>query len=1110
MSSDTTARKGQKKSSEGPARRPHKANAQSKPSAAILAAKHKARARQMAKKQEDTFFIRDDYQAMFDVKEQFRGPTGVVYDDRMVENRCLWDSNYQECPGRYTKVMERCRELGLLDRCKLIASREAREEEVLSLHKQEHLDKLKATDGCSDIDQLELLSSQYDAIYIHPMTYRLSLLSVGSTIQLVDEILKGNVQNGMAIIRPPGHHAMKSEYCGYCYFNNVALAAEHALNHLGLNRILIVDWDVHHGQATQQMFYSDPRVLYFSIHRYEHGTFWPNLRESDFDYTGDGEGKGFNFNIPLNKIGMANADYLAIFQQVLLPVATEFQPELIIVSAGYDAAVGCPEGEMEVTPACYAHLLSSLSGLASGKIAVILEGGYFLKSLAEGAALTLRTLLGDSCPTIESLQPPSQSITESILNVIYSHRKEWKCFQLQDTYSLKALQQENRLIDERTQHLPFILYDYKEEKPTVYKTRDCYPVRSEETIAHYHDFLKNGSNEPIFSNPYPVYFVYDPLMMEHRNMFDSHPERPERISNIYETLKQYNVLERMNHLPSRKATEEELLLVHSSEHVGQMKSVGSIPLPAEANEKEWRELSKEESYKSIYLHPKSYDSALLAAGSLLQVVDSVMNGESGSGIAVIRPPGHHAEEFEPCGFCIFNNVSVAAKYAITKYNLTRVLILDWDIHHGNGTQHIFEDDPRCLYVSIHRYDNGNFFPNSTDADASVVGSGDGRGYNVNVPWNKGGMTGADYVAAFHHIVLPIAYQYNPQLVLVSAGFDAAIADPLGGCKVLPETYAHLTHWLSSLAGGRVILALEGGYNITSISYAMTACAKSLLGDPLPVLDASNGACRSAITSIKQVIQIQKEFWSCLAFHKSLPEENVLEAGCAGQNEVDGKPENSCQEQNETDDMKLVRLSSVKLHEGSCDDLTDRMQTLTLVTNCGTGDNPMGKEVWPAGGSSSNATPSSSSSTMEESGAAGGANQTLTDYLSDNLELLLSEQMFAVVPLSSCPHLPEVRPVPSTGIDIHAPCSDCTSSNENWTCLICYLVFCGRFVNGHMVQHGDDNRHPLCLSFSDLSVWCYGCEAYVDNPVLFPAKNAAHVSKFGTELTWSYSSPRPVN
>lgn len=123
---------------------------------------------------------------------------------------------------------------------------------------------------------------------------------------------------------------MKAEYNGYCFFNNVAIAAQHALNNRGVGKILIVDWDVHHGQGTQQMFYDDPRVLYFSIHRFEFGKFWPNLRESDFDFIGEGEGRGFNFNIPLNKIGMKNSDYLAIWHQILLPVACEVSCFLLL------------------------------------------------------------------------------------------------------------------------------------------------------------------------------------------------------------------------------------------------------------------------------------------------------------------------------------------------------------------------------------------------------------------------------------------------------------------------------------------------------------------------------------------------------------------------------------------------------------------------------------------------------------------------------------------------------------------------------------------------------------------------------------------------------------
>lgn len=150
-----------------------------------------------------------------------------------------------------------------------------------------------------------------------------SRVAAGSTIELVEAVVKNEVQNGMAIVRPPGHHAMKNTYCGYCIFNNVALAAKNALDNLGVKRILIVDWDVHHGQATQQMFYDDPRVLYFSIHRFENGTFWPNLRESDFDCIGDKAGKFYNINIPLNETECGDADYLTIFHSVLLPVAYE-------------------------------------------------------------------------------------------------------------------------------------------------------------------------------------------------------------------------------------------------------------------------------------------------------------------------------------------------------------------------------------------------------------------------------------------------------------------------------------------------------------------------------------------------------------------------------------------------------------------------------------------------------------------------------------------------------------------------------------------------------------------------------------------------------------------
>jgi histone deacetylase 6 len=253
-----------------------------------------------------------------------RGQTGIIYDNSMgVHHFCLWDDNYPENPERFNSVINRCRELKLIERCQELKPRLATKEEILLNHTEEHYIKLENTKGSTENDKLEDLSSHYDAIYIHPESFDLSLLACGSTISLVNEILDGNVQNGMAIIRPPGHHAMKAEFNGYCFFNNVAVAAKHARKYKNVDKILIIDWDIHHGQGTQQSFYDDPNVLYISIHRFEHGTFWPNLRESDFDYVGEGAGKGKNINVPLNKIGMTNADYLAIFNHIIMPVALE-------------------------------------------------------------------------------------------------------------------------------------------------------------------------------------------------------------------------------------------------------------------------------------------------------------------------------------------------------------------------------------------------------------------------------------------------------------------------------------------------------------------------------------------------------------------------------------------------------------------------------------------------------------------------------------------------------------------------------------------------------------------------------------------------------------------
>ncbi|XP_031365832.1 histone deacetylase 6 isoform X2 [Apis dorsata] len=1100
-----------------------------RPSAALIAAKREAAQQRILQgKKSNNVFIHDIYQKAIDAYNIKRMETGIVFDHSMAEHKCLWDSNYPECPARLIRVLQRCEELGLINRCKLITPRLASENEILMKHSQEQIDILKSTDGCTDTNNLELLSSKYDAIYIHPSTYRLSLLAVGSTINLVESICKGEIQN-VIYSRPPGHHAMKSEYCGYCFFNNVAIAAEKVLCNNLANKILIVDWDVHHGQATQQMFYDNPRVIYFSIHRYENGEFWPNLRESNFHFVGDDLGEGYNFNVPLNKIGMTNADYLAIFQQVLLPMAYEFQPDLIIVSAGYDAALGCPEGEMLITPACYAHLLSSLLCLASGKVAIILEGGYCLKSLSESAALTLRTLLNDPCPMLETLTLPSISIRDTILNTIYTHKPYWKCYQYQDTYSINSTP--NNKEENTNQYLPIVIFKETDVRPKVYETQNCYPIQTQEII----EIIEKQLNILIqFTNlskaPNKVCIVYDDRMLKHYDISDdNHPEKPHRINIIYKKFQEYNLLDRSYVQQGRSATKEELLLVHTKEYIDKIKNTKNLKS---------KELKKQaETYNSVYLHPETWSSACVSTGSLLQVIDSVLNGESQSGIAIIRPPGHHATEDAACGFCIFNNVAIAAKYAIEFHHVKRVLIVDWDVHYGNGTQSIFEEDSKVLYISVHRYDNGSFFPNSKRANYSYVGSESGEGFTVNIPWNKKGMGDAEYIAAFQQIIMPIAYQFNPELILVSAGFDACIGDPLGGCFVTPELYGHLTHWLSSLANGRVILSLEGGYNTNSVAHAMAICTKSLLGDPLPILESGQIPCASAVHTIHNVLKTQKQYWPNLMFNLSLPKEKILSKPKVSYKKTNEQVINNEEllkyseskialEEIETEKMQNKKIATWKFinkiknedEKDFSDKLDEAIDSYYESQNTQLNDNTFYYEVskytktcmnqdQKEGHSNENFTSFAAGSSGKQNERIVkqiSGNKNLYDYFSENLQALIAGDMFAVIPLRECPHLDNIRDVPALGIDVHLPCVECGSTAENWICLQCYIIHCARNINQHGVLHAEKMEHPLALSFSDLSVWCYKCEAYIDNPRLFAARNAAHQSKFNEELPWTYN------
>ncbi|XP_066879950.1 histone deacetylase 6 isoform X3 [Kogia breviceps] len=753
--------------------------------------------------------------------------TGLVFDEQLNEFHCLWDDSFPEGPERLHAIKEQLIQEGLLDRCVSFQARFAEKEELMLVHSLEYIDLMETTQYMNE-GELRVLADTYDSVYLHPNSYTCACLASGSVLRLVDAVLGAEIRNGMAIIRPPGHHAQHSLMDGYCMFNHVAVAARYAQQKHDIQRVLIVDWDVHHGQGTQFTFDQDPSVLYFSIHRYEQGRFWPHLTASNWSTTGFGQGQGYTINVPWNQVGMRDADYIAAFLHILLPVSLEFQPQLVLVAAGFDALQGDPKGEMAATPAGFAQLTHLLMGLAGGKLILSLEGGYNLRSLAEGVSASLHTLLGDPCPVLEFPGAPCPSAQASISCALEALEPFWEVF-MRSAETLEEDTVEGDNVEEKEEEGPW----QPPELPIL-----TWPVLQARTG-----------------------LVYDQQMMDHYNLWDNHhPEMPQRIKRIMYHLEELGLAGRCLALPARPATDAELLACHSAEHVDRLRATEKMKT---------RELHREgANYDSIYICPSTFTCAQLAAGAACRLVEAVLAGEVLNGIAVVRPPGHHAERDAACGFCFFNSVAVAARHAqAISGRALRILIVDWDVHHGNGTQHIFEEDPSVLYISLHRYDHGTFFPMGDEGASSQIGQAAGTGFTVNVAWNGPRLGDADYLVAWHRLVLPIAYEFNPELVLVSAGFDAARGDPLGSCQVSPEGYAHLTHLLMGLANGRIILILEGGYNLTSISESMAACTHSLLGDPPPLLTLLRPPLSGALASITETIQVHRRYWCSLRVTK---------------------------------------------------------------------------------------------------------------------------------------------------------------------------------------------------------------------------------------------------
>ncbi|XP_070794119.1 histone deacetylase 7 isoform X1 [Pituophis catenifer annectens] len=390
--------------------------------------------------------------------------------------------------------------------------------------------------------------------------------------------------------------------------------------------------------------------------------------------------------------------------------------------------------------------------------------------------------------------------------------------------------------------------------------------------------------------------VYDSVMLKHQCSCgdnSNHPEHAGRIQSIWSRLQERGLRNQCECLRGRKATLEELQSVHTERHVllygtnplsrlkldnGKLAGILSqrmfVMLPCGGvgvdSDTIWNELH-------------SSNAARWAAGSVTELAFKVASRQLKNGFAVVRPPGHHADPSTAMGFCFFNSVAIAARQLQQKGKISKILIVDWDVHHGNGTQQVFYRDPNVLYLSLHRYDDGNFFPGSGAADE--VGSGAGEGFTVNVAWTGGlepPMGDPEYLAAFRTVVMPIAQEFSPDVVLVSAGFDAADGHPppLGGYKVSAKCFGYMTRQLMNVAGGALVLALEGGHDLTAICDASEACVSALLGnelEPLPEEILQRKPSTNAVHSLEAVIQVQSQYWNSVRRFAPTVGYSVLEA-----------------------------------------------------------------------------------------------------------------------------------------------------------------------------------------------------------------------------------------
>jgi acetoin utilization deacetylase AcuC-like enzyme len=304
-------------------------------------------------------------------------------------------------------------------------------------------------------------------------------------------------------------------------------------------------------------------------------------------------------------------------------------------------------------------------------------------------------------------------------------------------------------------------------------------------------------------------YVYDDLFLNH--YASGHPESPERLNAIMKRLKEDAVLSQIKQISVAEASEEDLLLVHEQQMIDKLKAA-SQKAPT------WLD-------PDTYVAPDSYRAALLAAGAGVKLVSAIETGSIDNGIALVRPPGHHATSNRSMGFCLLNNIAIAARYLQKHHRLSKIAIIDWDVHHGNGTQDIFYDDPTVLYMSTHLFPH---YPGT--GNQQEKGKGEGLGSTINLPLSHG-LSREQYLDNFME-GLDLTEKFQPDFILISAGFDSHAQDPLGGLSLIEEDFALMTSQICEIAKntcyGKVASFLEGGYNLESLAAAVSTHIKALI------------------------------------------------------------------------------------------------------------------------------------------------------------------------------------------------------------------------------------------------------------------------------------------